>query len=443
MITARSDDTIVGVATGTPDGGVAIVRLSGARAREIAQAVVGSLPPARVLARRRVALGSAAGDAEAALVVVMPAPASYTGEDVVELHVHAGKRNVGRVVERLLEAGAVAAGPGDFTRRAFVHGRMTLDQAEGVAALIGARTDAALSQARRLAAGEVGRAVERTSRELGELRAEIEAHLDFPEALDDADTKRWAAKLGAAADAVARWVAGFEAGRRARERARFVLAGPTNAGKSALFNALLGRTRALVSEQPGTTRDYVEAELELGPHTAVLVDTAGLRSSEDAIEIAGIALGREQVEGADVLVWVEGADAEERDGTPDGERGTATVVRVETKRDLGARRPGWIGVSAKTGAGLEALRERLHEWFAAGSEEAWIGLARHHERAREALGALREAAAELAGAAALELVAFQLGVAQARLGEITGRTALGPVGEDVLERIFARFCIGK
>jgi tRNA modification GTPase len=432
------ESTLVGVATGTPDGGVAIVRLSGPRAVELAsEFVAGELPAPRMLTLRRLQNG------EQALVAVMAGPRSFTGDDTVELHVHAGVRNVAELVERLITAGAEPAGPGDFTRRAFENGRLSLDQAEGIAAVIGARTQAALEQARRLVAGELGRAVEGVRERVALLRVEIEANLDFPEDVDARDEARFADTIATLEREVEAWLSGFERGRRARERARVVIAGPPNAGKSALFNALLGKRRALVSAEAGTTRDYVEAELALGGRELALIDTAGLRASENSIEVAGVELGREQIAGADVIVWVEGADQPERPELElELELGSAAVIHVENKCDLGRRRPSWLGVSAKTSAELEHLRERIGEALALEGEQ-WIGLARHRDRASEALAALAEARIELAKSAGLELVAFALSVAQRALGEITGHTGLGPVGEEVLDAIFSRFCIGK
>lgn len=444
MSAVPSPHTIVGVATGTPDGGVAIVRLSGNEASAIAGRSVGTLPPPRVLARRGLCVDaeSEAGARENALVVFMPGPESYTGEDVVELHVHSGERNVRSVVERLLANGAVAAGPGDFTRRAFCNGRLSLDQAEGIAALIGARTEAELEQGRRLVAGEVGRDVERQRARLAEIRTELEASLDSADDIETNDISGWAAEVEVVGREVAGWLRRFEAGRRARERARIVLAGPPNAGKSTLFNRLLERVRTVVSEEPGTTRDYVEAEWTVGPFAAVLVDTAGLTERGDVVDGGMLALSREQVEGADVVIWLEGADAEPERAEPWSARGDETVLLVEAKRDLGARRDGWLGVSAKTGAGLDELRARLRNHFEVGGETAWIGLARHRDRAKEALAAITRAAQEL-GRGATELAAFELDVAEGRLGEICGRTRLGPIGAEVLDRIFARFCVGK
>jgi tRNA modification GTPase len=425
--------TIVGVATGTPDGGVAVVRLSGSRAEAIAQALCGELPAARMLARRRLRLGDGVEDA---LVVRMPGPASFTGEDVVELHVHAGARNVRSVVERLIGAGAVAAGAGEFSRRAFELGRLGLEQAEGIAALISAQTDAALEQARRLVAGELGREVDALAAEIHALRCEVEANLDFPEDVGAEDVLRWRGELAQFGGTLKMWLGRFEAGRRSRERPRVVLAGPPNAGKSAILNGLVGAPRVLVSAEPGTTRDYVEAELEVGGQVVILVDTAGLRVTGDALEDAGIARSREQIGGADLVVWIEAADSEPI-GAPAGD-----VLRVENKRDLGRRRPEWIGAVAVTG-GLDELRAALRSWVEGRVEQPWIGLARHRDRAADCVEALAEADAELEQGRPLELAAFHLGVAERRLAEISGRGGLGPVGEEVLASIFSRFCIGK
>lgn len=434
----KGDATIVGVATGTPDGGVAIVRLSGPSARPVAEQLAGPLPPPRLLARRLL-VDETGGPGEDALVVFMPGPRSFTGEDVVELHVHAGARNVGRIVEALQEAGAIAAGPGEFTRRAFEHGRLSLDQAEGIAALIAARTSAGVAQARRLVAGELGREVEALRGAVGDLRAEIEANLDFPEDIAAGDVARWCAELVTCEATAERWLRSFAAGQRARERPRVVLAGPPNAGKSALFNALLGRARAIVSPVPGTTRDYVEADAQLDGCEVVLVDTAGLRgATDDAIEHEGIGRSQEQIAGAELVVWLEPADAD-----VEGPAAPAPALCVESKRDLGTRRAAWPGVSAETGAGLEALRSAIAGRLRGADEAPWIGLARHRDRAAEASSALRETRELLARGEPLEIAAFQLGVAERHLAEITGRDALGPVGEDVLARIFARFCIGK
>lgn len=425
--------TIVGVATGTPDGGVAVVRLSGSEARAIAEVLCGSLPPARVLARRGLRLG---GGVEDALVVCMPGPHSFTGEDVVELHVHAGRRNVRSVVAALQARGAVVAEAGEFSRRAFEHGRLGLEQLEGIAALIAAQTDAAVELARRLVHGELGREVDRCIVEVHELRCEVEAGLDFSDDVGADELGRWGEALGRLIALLEGWLGRFVAGQRSRERVRVVLAGPPNAGKSSLFNSLLGRERAIVSPLPGTTRDYVEAEFEVAGCEVLLVDTAGLRVAESLIEDAGISRSREQIGGADLLVWVEAADVEEI-GPPDGD-----VLRVENKRDLGRFREGWIGATA-TSDGVAGIRAALERWIVERTEQPWIGLARHRDRVSDGVAALREARVLVEQAGPPELIAFQLGIAERRLAEVSGRGLLGPIGEEVLTSIFSRFCIGK
>ena len=240
----------------------------------------------------------------------MPGPHSFTGEDVAELHVHAGELNVRQVVDRCLQAGARAAQAGEFSRRAFVNGVLSLDRAEGIAALIGAQTQAGVSQARRLVAGELGDQVRELIDGVHRLRAELEANLDFPEDVGDADFEGWAKRAQSLRADLERWLEGFERGRRAREKSRVVLVGAPNAGKSSLFNALLGHERALVADLPGTTRDYVEAELELGRQVVVLVDTAGIREQAgDAIEAAGIERARRQLEGADLVLHLIHSEA--------------------------------------------------------------------------------------------------------------------------------------
>jgi tRNA modification GTPase len=373
---------------------------------------------------------------EAALVVVMRGPGSFTGEDGVELHVHAGAANVQQVVAACLRAGARAAGPGEFTRRAFEAGRLTLEQAEGIAALIGAQTQAALDHARRLVAGELGRQVEALVEAIAALRTEVEAWLDFADEIGERDVSRWREEIEGLRARVQSWLDRHAAGVRARSKPRVVLAGPANAGKSTLFNALLGYPRALVSAEPGTTRDYVEAELALGEHRCVLVDTAGVRDEAGALEQAGIALTRAQLEGADVIVWLEAADV----AGPGEPTASVPVVAVESKRDLGCARPQWLGVRNGDDEAIAALRRTLQQRFDADVHDAWIGLERHRDRAREAC---EELAAALARADVAELAAFHLRAAQQRLDEILGRSSLGPIGEDVLDRIFASFCIGK
>jgi len=438
--------TVVGVATGTPDGGVAVIRVSGEEAKSLARVVVADLGPPRVVTLRKLR-GSNGQVFDEGLVVWMDGPNTFTGEDVVEFHVHSGALNVQQIVARLMELGALAAGPGEFSRRAVANGRMTIDEAEGVAALIASKTEQELTAARRLMAGELGKEVERIRGILERLRIEVEAHLDFPDDVETSAVLRWEKDILAICRELRAWLAGFDNGENRRKKKRVVIVGPPNVGKSALFNRLLQEDRALISGKAGTTRDYVECELVLNGTMLQLVDTAGLRSnSDDEIEVAGIERSLEQMKRADVIVWVEGADRED-DGLSsmkvevDEER----TIYVENKRDVGILRDSWLGVAASTGEGILALRSRIEDVFKIlGREEVprWIGLDRHRRCAEGALDAVERSGRELE-TRSLELVAFGLGQADLRLGEMIGRSGLGAVGEDVLHGIFSTFCIGK
>lgn len=454
--------TLVGIATGTPDGGVAMIRLSGPDARGIAGRVMrGAMPAPRQASVRTIAAvtsdgvaadGRERGRCEEALVLWMPGPRSFTGEDVVELHVHAGERNVQGVVAWLIAAGATPAGAGDFTRRAFEHGRLTLDQAEGIAAVIGAQTEAELEHGRRLMSGELTREVTRVRDAVAELRAMVEGAIGFPEDLADEEVVAWGVRCGVIEGEVSAWLDRFAQGMRARSRLRVVLAGPPNAGKSALFNALVGSARAIVAEVPGTTRDYVEVECEWEGKALTLVDTAGFRGARDAIEAAGVELSAAQVQVADLVLWVRAVDGEEipMPGVV-VERGDAVALGVMTKMDLcraeardatlaGAQ----VAVSARSGDGIDALRDAIVRRLWGETDGGWIGLRRHEARCREAVASLVEARDELAkGAGRLEIAALPLQEAQARLDAILGRSATGPIGAQVLAQIFSSFCIGK
>lgn len=454
--------TLVGIATGTPDGGVAIIRLSGPDARGIAGRVVrGAMPAPRQASVRTIAAvtsdGVAAdvrerGRCEEALVLWMPGPRSFTGEDVVELHVHAGERNVQGVVAWLIAAGATPAGAGDFTRRAFEHGRLTLDQAEGIAAVIGAQTEAELEHGRRLMSGELTREVTRVRDAVAELRAMVEGAIGFPEDLADEEVVAWGVRCGVIRGEVSAWLDRFAQGMRARSRLRVVLAGPPNAGKSALFNALVGSARAIVAEVPGTTRDYVEVACEWEGKALTLVDTAGFRGARDAIEAAGVELSVAQVGVADLVLWVRAVDGEEIPMPEEVvERGDAVALRVMTKMDLCSAKVreatlagAQVAVSARSGDGIDALRDAIVRRLWGETDGGWIGLRRHEARCQEAVASLVEARDELAkGAGRLEIAALPLQEAQARLDAILGRTATGPIGAQVLAQIFSSFCIGK
>jgi len=436
-------DTIAAVATPPGRGGVGIVRVSGAAAPAIARAAVGGLPPDRVASHRR--FRDARGQAlDEGLVLYFASPRSYTGEAVLELHGHGGPVVTREVLQAVLDAGARLAEPGEFTRRAFLNGKLDLAQAEAVADLIDAASREAARSAMRSLAGEFSEAVRALGERLTELRALVEAMLDFPEEevdrlhADDASVRL--AEVRAALEGV---LERSRQGSLLRSGIHVVLAGAPNVGKSSLLNRLAGEDRAIVTPIPGTTRDALREPIQIEGIPIVLVDTAGLRESTDEVEKIGMARAHQELERADLALVVVDAQRPVRPDAPLPE-GVATLI-VANKIDLvRGMAPGLVAgaaqvnVSAKTGAGLDALRSAILEaagWRSSG-ESVFLARERH-------LRALAEARTHLAlaaeASAAWELFAEELRVAQESLGSITGRVT----ADDLLGEIFARFCIGK
>ncbi|MFP4146310.1 MAG: tRNA uridine-5-carboxymethylaminomethyl(34) synthesis GTPase MnmE [Halorhodospira sp.] len=449
-------DTICAAATPPGQGGVAVVRISGPAAFPISEQVAGPLPPARqaVLRRFRAADGETL---DRGLVLAFPAPGSYTGEDTVELQGHGSPAAVAAVLEALGAAGARRAGPGEFSERAFLNGRIDLTQAEAVAALIEAETEGARRAALRSLEGAFGDEVEAVTGQLIELRARVEAFLDFPEDEDaPADPPDLMAEIANVRSTLLAIRQRAEAGVRLGEGLRAVLVGPPNAGKSSLLNALTGREAAIVSATPGTTRDVVSQRAVLGARQAELLDTAGLRAAgeQDEIEREGARRARASAADADLLlVVVEAGDALRaehhqllRAHAP------RPAVLVRTKVDTCDTPAGWweqtgwgghvreAWVSAVTGAGMEALRTGLDTLVAEDAGEgAWAARQRHLEALDAALIELEGAAEAVQLGSQEEIVAEALRQAQERLGEVTGRVS----HEALLDRIFSSFCIGK
>ena len=435
---AFQDDCIVALATGAAPAGIAIVRLSGKRSLGLARRLA-KLPepmPARQAVLARLAHPESQQPLDEALVLFFQGPASFTGEDVVELQCHGGIKHVEQVLAAARCAGARVAEPGEFSRRAVRLGRLSLERAEALLDLVNAETDAALSAARSQLLGAVGRAVEELAASAQELRAEVEAALDFP---DDAGEppNRLAERALHLAARCQELLATHRVGRALREGARVVLAGAPNAGKSSLFNALAGEERAIVDEDPGTTRDCLEARVDLGGIACTLVDTAGLRGEgAGRVELRGMERARAELERAAVQVWVTDATA-----PLSGPQGDWLVVT--NKCDL---RPGGGGleVSAKTGAGLDRLREAILERVRgtgqarASSGEVVITHRRHAELLASAAGAFARAA-ENAGRVPLEILGYDLAEGARALEQVVGRG----VDDALLDTIFARFCIGK
>ncbi|WP_457852677.1 tRNA uridine-5-carboxymethylaminomethyl(34) synthesis GTPase MnmE [Siccirubricoccus phaeus] len=433
---------IFALASGAGRAAVAVLRLSGAGSDEIAAALAGRLPVPRRASLRKLRHPGTGELLDEALLLWFPGPASYTGEDSAELHLHGGPAVVAGVADALVAAGARPAEPGEFTRRAFLNGRLDLTAAEGIADLIAAETAAQRRQALRQAGGALAALYGGWARRLTALLARQEAFIEFededlPAELDD-EVARDAATLRAE---MAAHLADGGRGERLREGLVVAILGAPNAGKSSLLNALAGREAAIVSARAGTTRDVVEVRLDLGGVPVTLADTAGLREAADEIEAEGVRRARRRAEEADLVLAVFAVDR-----APDAE--TLGWVRPGTlvlanKLDL-APAPAEIGgvaplaVSARTGAGLAALRERLEAAAAelAGTgDSALLTRPRHRAALEEAAGWL----AELASAPLPELRAEALRAALRALGRITGQVGV----EAVLDAVFGEFCIGK
>ena len=429
------DDTIFALASGAGRAAVAVVRISGPASLQLLTMLCGRPPlPRRASLRRLRAPGGEVLDH--ALVLSMPGPASYTGEDIAELFLHGGRAVVDAVADALVAFGARPAEPGEFTRRAFLNGRMDLTEAEGIADLIEAETEAQRRQALRQTEGALARLLAGWADRLRLLLAEQEALIDFPdEDLPPNVEARVQAEIAALVREMAAQLDDARHGERLREGLVFVVTGPPNVGKSSLVNALAARDVAIVSPTPGTTRDALETRLVLGGVPVTLVDTAGLRDAVDAIEAEGIRRAQARVSDADLVIAVALAGPVKASC----DAGGRLVLPVVNKIDLGGTIPaGAVGVSALTGAGLDDLRERLATQARNLTERAGpppLTRARHR-------AALAEAAERLRGALAAdwpELRAEDLRLALRAVGRITGHVGV----EDILDTLFRQFCIGK
>ncbi|HET6183476.1 MAG TPA: tRNA uridine-5-carboxymethylaminomethyl(34) synthesis GTPase MnmE [Acetobacteraceae bacterium] len=428
-------DTIFALASGAGRAAIAVFRLSGPATAGVLRTVCGRLPRPRVASLR--ALRDPDGVLlDRGIVVWMPGPHSYTGEDAAELHVHGGPAVLDGVAEALLRLGAEPAEPGAFTRRALLNGRMDVLEAEAVADLVAAETSAQRAQALRQLEGELGALYRGWTDRLTQVMARQEALIDFPdEDLPPEAEARLLREVETVRDEIAAHLADSRRGERLRDGLVFAVAGPPNVGKSTLVNALAGREVAITSPTPGTTRDALETRIVLAGVPVTLVDTAGIREAVDPVEAEGVRRARDRAAQADLVIRVFAP------GIPDtgAEPGHAREIPVANKADLG----GVLGthalpVSAVTGIGLAALRARLEA--AARNLTAQAGppaLTRARHRA-----ALTEAAERLSGALETEwpeLRAEDLRLALRAIGRVTGAVDV----EQVLDALFAEFCIGK
>ena len=446
----NNDDTICAMAT-APGGAIAIIRVSGTDAFRLCTPLWTGLNGVSIDRQppRYMALGvfrSNEGIIDPSCIAVrMVAPHSYTGEDVVEFHCHGGAVCARAVLRTILSAGARMAEPGEFSKRAFLNGRMDLTQAEAVSDMISAGSDDALKLAGMQLQGAIGRKIAELEDSLNALRAEIESRLDFPEEDLDWRTKDdLLATLQSAVSELERLAATRDAGELLRGGASLVIAGPPNVGKSSLLNRMLGRDRAIVSDIPGTTRDTVEASVQINGIPFHLIDTAGIRSDNgDTIELAGMERSKEAAAIADLVLWVTDA-SKPLSGQEWPEWDIhGKLLRVANKSDLlkcAVQQYGVLLVSAMDGSGMNELYDAMEAAVLNGHRETddIAVSARHAALLSQAADSVK-AAIPLCENETWELCAVPLGQAIFSLGQISGKTAM----PDVLDDIFSKFCIGK
>lgn len=446
-MSSHDDDTISAIATAVGPGGVGIIRLSGPRAIEIAAGMLGIAPHAL---DRTVRLGWARDMAgtrlDQVLAFAMRAPASFTGEDVAELHGHGGSHNLGKLLAATIERGARVAEPGEFTRRAVAAGKLDLLRAEALLEVIHAGSERAWRLAQANLGGQLGVQIAAIEQRALAVLAELEGWIDFPEEdLQPASAAWIAAELGWLGAACGQLADGFRHGRAVTQGITVALVGPVNVGKSSLLNALVGRERALVAAQPGTTRDWLEVHDVWEGVSVTVIDTAGLRTTADPVEQRGIELGEERVRAAEVVLVVnDGSEPWE-----DVQRYGGRAVVVHSKIDLAGAGSSELApenvvrTSATTGAGLDELRRRVLAVAGVadreGSEQAFVTTARQQVLAASARDAFAEAVVSWAEQRPPELIAVELRQAAQALAQLRGLE----VGERVLDEVFARFCIGK
>ncbi len=446
-------ETVAAVATPPGQGAIAVLRMSGVGAFEVGSRVFRGSPAFGEIPPRLATFGriiDAEGQAiDEVLLTKFPGPASYTGEDVVEISCHGGMLVTRAILDRLLEAGARSAQPGEFTQRAFLNGKMDLTRAEAVMDVISAQTDLALRAANEQLRGRLGELAEQLRRELIGVIAHVEAFIDFPdEDIDPQTGDRLLRQLGTVRATVRQLTDTAERGRILREGVRTVIAGAPNVGKSSLLNVLLGFDRAIVSETAGTTRDTIEETIDLHGIPLRLVDTAGVRDAEDEIEREGVLRAENQISNADLVLEVFDASR----GT--GKNAASLNLPSETRRvavlnkaDLGVHED-WaesagVAISCTQRTGIDELTERILETLR-GSGGDWGGHtvainARHQACLARAGYFLDVAAEKLASGESPEFTALELRSALDAIAEMVGKTDV----EEILGEIFSTFCIGK
>ena len=444
----NSPDTIVAIASAPGRGAVGVIRVSGPQVPQIAHAILGSLPAPRQ-AHLASFLDAQGISVDEGLALYFPAPASYTGEHVLELQGHGGTLVLDLLLQRLLELGCRMARPGEFSERAFLNGKIDIAQAEAIADLIGAGTAAAARAAVRSLQGEFSARVDDLKTQITGLRVYVEAAIDFPdEEIDFLSDGSLQERLSAVFNGFDSLMAAARQGALLREGLTVVIAGLPNAGKSSLLNRLAGEDVAIVTDVPGTTRDVLRRQVHLDGLPLNLVDTAGLRPAADVVEAEGVRRARREIARADRVLYILDAATvaePELEGLPAG----VPVTLVFNKIDLTGAMPSLdegavpprLFISALTGAGLPLLRTHLK--VTAGYLDSDSGALAARRRHLDALSRARQhvqsAADTLSSTRAFELFAEDLRLAQRALGEITGEFT----SEDLLGEIFGSFCIGK
>ena len=444
-------DTIAAIATPPGRGGVGIVRLSGPAVPAIAEGLLGALPAARYAKYAHFA-DADGSSIDQGIALYFRGPASFTGEDVLELHGHGGPVVMDMLLGRVLQLGARLAEPGEFSRRAFLNGKLDLAQAEAVADLIDSQTRAAARSAMRSLDGQFSTRVHVLVDGMIALRMYVEAAIDFPEEeIDFLADASLVQRLDALVADTADLLRHARTGRLLRDGMTLVIAGLPNAGKSSLMNALTGEESAIVTHIPGTTRDVLREQIDIDGLPVTLIDTAGLRESDDEVEREGVRRARAQIARADHALWVfDGISDADGHGLATADLpATLSVTRVRNKADISGKPVGItegngvieIHLSAKTGEGVDLLREHLKHLMAyQGTDEGDFSARRRHlDAIEQARDALQRGEHALRHAQAGELLAEELRIAQQSLSTITGEFS----ADDLLGEIFASFCIGK
>ncbi|GFO56795.1 tRNA modification GTPase MnmE [Geomonas sp. Red276] len=451
-------DTIAAISTPVGEGGIGIVRISGPSSLEIAQTIFKAKSNGGLKSHRfsygEIVVPSTGEVLDESMAVYMKAPNSYTREDVVEIQCHGGTLVVSKILSLAVGEGARLAEPGEFTKRAFLNGRIDLVQAEAIMDVIASKTDASLSLAQHQREGLLSKRIETVKEGILYALAYVEALVDFPE--DDVDVAvdtDVMARVRPALDELDALISGFEEGRVIRDGVSVVIAGKPNVGKSSLLNTLLKEKRAIVTSVPGTTRDLIEEVVNLNGLPVKLLDTAGIRESEDQVEKEGVRLTLERIPAADLVLFVVDGSGSftEEDAAILEAVGSKPKIVVLNKGDLPtvAVLPDSIhavavNISTATGSGIPELRKAIADAFMHGKavdgrEFVAVSKARHRDALLKARYSLETFVGNLEAGFTMELLAIDLRDALAAVGEVTGETT----ADDVLDRIFSSFCIGK